>query len=251
MKLVRILLLAASVLVAACSAAPAQQVPLQAGPWVGGHVPMYSGSGGTQPIIQDAGTAGGGAAGANPSEVGITARGTGTAPYEGQGHGPNGEILCTYDAPTTNATGYHYLCMSPNAEGSALITVGAGGGAGGIGLNFIIDGAVIPFPGNVVPNTWADNLTATGTTQGTAFTVSTATSAFTTVAASTGAVLPITTGLENGTPYTIINAGANPLNVYPPVGESINGGSTDAAVTIYPNGRATFNFRGSSAWYAR
>ena len=41
--------------------------------------------------------------------------------------GPYGTNICDYDAPTNNATGYHYVCLSANAQGGALIAVGAGG----------------------------------------------------------------------------------------------------------------------------
>lgn len=266
----------------------AQQVPLQAGPWAAGHVPMYSTSGGTQPIIQDAGTAGGGSTGANPSEIGITARGTGTPPYADQGHGPNGEIFCTYDAPTTNATGYHYLCMSPNADAGGLVSYGAVGSATVAPLQFMVNGTLYEFPGtgngNVVgPATttigdiaiWdnttgtllagisssailphlADNLTSTGANQGTAFAIVQNLNAFTTVAPSTGGILP--TVDPNGSTITagytvqVVNAGANSLTVYPPVGQAINGQSANASVSIYANSNAAFIFRGAGAWYAR
>jgi hypothetical protein len=124
----------------------AQQVPLQAGPWAAGHAPMYSTSGGTQPILQDSGTAAGGATGIGFGELGLTARGTGTPPYVAQGHGPNGENFCNYDAPITNATGYHYLCMSPNIGGDGTISYGAGGIATPGSLNFLINGSTYEFP---------------------------------------------------------------------------------------------------------
>lgn len=41
--------------VAAIVPAYAQSVPLQGGPWTPGNVPMYSASGGSQPILQDSG----------------------------------------------------------------------------------------------------------------------------------------------------------------------------------------------------
>lgn len=255
----RALLIATALLIAGCSATPAQQVPLQAGPWAAGHLPMYSGSGGAQPIIQDAGTAGGGASGANPSEIGVTARGTGTAPFADQGHGPNGEIFCTYDAPTTNATGYHYLCLSPNALGGGLISYGAAGAAATLPLNFLVNGTLIEFTGGgggggaPVP-TFSDNLTSTGNNQGTALALTSTINAFTTVAASTGTILPTTyNSLPIATGYTlqIVNSGANALTVYPPVGESINDGAGNAPVTIYMNATAQFIFRGTGAWYAR
>lgn len=123
-----------------------QSVPLQGGPWTAGHMPMYSLSGGSQPVIQDGGTASGGAAGTNPSELGITIRGTGTAPYANQGNGVLNTNICDYDAPTNNSTGYHYLCLSPNAQGGGILAYGAGGGASQLPLYFNINGTNYEFP---------------------------------------------------------------------------------------------------------
>src|ERR1700729_1678535 len=114
---------------------------LQGGPWTPGHVPQYVGQGSQQPVVSDGGSAAGGAIGVNINEIGIVARGTGTAPYSAQGSGPFGSIDCLYDAPINNATGYHFLCLSPNSTGgNALISYGAGGTATPGALNFNING---------------------------------------------------------------------------------------------------------------
>lgn len=130
---------------------------LQGGPWTPGHVPQYVGQGSSQAVVQDGGGARGGAVGVNPSELGITARGTGTAPYAGQGTGPLGTNVCDYDAPTTNATGYHYLCLSPNAQGGGLLAYGASFPATALPFKFNINGTAYTFPfvtgGIVGPNT--------------------------------------------------------------------------------------------------
>lgn len=121
----------------------AQASLLQAGPAVPGHAPMYVSSGNSQPIVTDSGTAAGGAAGVGLKELGLIVRSTGTAPYANAGTGPNGENICDYDAPTTNATGYHYLCLSPNAGGGALISTGAVNGATEQPLQFLINGVTV------------------------------------------------------------------------------------------------------------
>jgi hypothetical protein len=72
--------------------------------------------------------------------------GTGTPPFAGTGTGPLGTNLCDYDAPITNPTGYHYLCLSPNAQGGGLIAYGAAGGATQLPLTAIINGVSYPFP---------------------------------------------------------------------------------------------------------
>jgi hypothetical protein len=138
------------VLICAAASTPAlgQSAVLQGGPWQPGHAPMYVGRGSSQPVVQDSGPASGGAVGVGLSELGITARGTGTPPYVGQGTGPFGTNFCDYDAPTTNATGYHFLCFSANAQGGGgMIAYGAGGVATPGILSINVNGTVVPFPG--------------------------------------------------------------------------------------------------------
>ena len=119
-----------------------QATLLQGGSWSSGYLPVYSGSGGSQPIVQNSGSAAGGGVGIR--ELAVIARGTGTAPYAGQGTGPYGTVNCTYDGPTTGA--HHYLCFSANAQGGGLIAFGAAGGAAQTNLNMIINGTTYQFP---------------------------------------------------------------------------------------------------------
>ena len=146
MRLARILVAVLSL--ATPAAAFGQSAVLQGGPWTQGHIPQYVGQGSSQPIVQDGGPAGGGAVGVNPGEIGITKRGNGTssAPYSGTGTGPLGTSVCTYDAPITNATGYHYLCIDPNAQGGGLLAYGSGGTASALPFNFYVNGSTYTFP---------------------------------------------------------------------------------------------------------
>ena len=124
--------------------AQAQNAILQGAPWAAGHVPMYAGPGGTQPVVIDSGTAGGGAPGVGLSELGLTARGAGAGPFANAGSGPDHENFCDYDGPVTGP--YHYLCLSPNAQGGGLIAFGAAGGAPQTNLNLNINGVSYAFP---------------------------------------------------------------------------------------------------------
>jgi hypothetical protein len=120
------------------TAALAQGVLQQAGPATQGHVPAYANPSqtGSLPVVTDGGPAGGGGPGVGLSELNITARGTGT--------GPNGEVACVQDAPTTSPTGYHYLCLSANISGNnAVISIGTGGTATPGILTFIINGVTV------------------------------------------------------------------------------------------------------------
>lgn len=83
-------------------------------------------------------------------------------------------------------------------------------------------------------------LTATGSTQGTALAVPSNINQFTTVAASTGAILPATA--QPSDEYVIMNAGANALLVYPPSGASIGAGAANAGFSVAAGKSAYFFF---------
>ncbi len=137
------------VMLAALAASPVfAQTILQGGPTIQNHIPQYSSSGNMQPSVIDGGGSGGGALGYNPSEIGITAISpTGVYPVANGGNGPNHEHGCFYDAPTTNPTGYHYLCLDPNALGGGLLSYGSGGGAAVLPFSQIINGVSYTFAG--------------------------------------------------------------------------------------------------------
>lgn len=136
-------------------AAFSQGTVLQGGPGAPGRVPMYIGPPGSQTFLVDSGPAGGGGPGVGLSELGLTAQGVGTAPFASQGSGPLGTNLCDYDAPITNPGGYHWLCFSANAQGGALITIGASGAVASQPLQFIINGVTYQFPPALVIGTTA------------------------------------------------------------------------------------------------
>lgn len=83
---------------------------------------------------------------------------------------------------------------------------------------------------NAIGGPVANNLTATGSTQGTALLLSTPIANVTTVAASTGVVLPA--GLVSSDDMIVRNGGANALAIYPPVGGTINGAAANTALSV-------------------
>lgn len=92
-------------------------------------------------------------------------------------------------------------------------------------------------------------LTATGTTQATALALPSDWNLFTTVAASTGCILPANGSNVNMTDvYIVMNHGANTLSVYPPTGGKIANGSANAAFSVAANKMATFVNIGSGNW---
>lgn len=80
-----------------------------------------------------------------------------------------------------------------------------------------------------IQGTVANALTAAGSSQATAVALGADQNRFTTVAASTGAILP---AMNPGDEMTVINAGANALSLYPPVGAQINALGNNAAYSI-------------------
>lgn len=80
-----------------------------------------------------------------------------------------------------------------------------------------------------IQGTTANNLTATGSTQGTALALPADICKFTTVAGSTGALIPPANPGDSG---TVFNGGANALSLYPPTGGKINAVATNSAYSI-------------------
>lgn len=92
----------------------------------------------------------------------------------------------------------------------------------------------------------ASGLTATGTTQADAYSLTAATNAFTTVASGTGAVL--SSDATGGDSQLVYNGGANALKVYPPSGQKMNALATDAAMTLAVNTACDFRKLTSTVW---
>lgn len=133
-------------------AAQAQSTLLQGGAITAGHVPMYVNSYSQQPVVQDSGPASGGGNGIGLSELGLTVRGAGTAPYLNAGTGDYNTNLCDNDGPITSAAGYHSLCFGPYSSGTGftggVISYTAHGTATPEPLTIIVNGQTFSFPGS-------------------------------------------------------------------------------------------------------
>ncbi len=90
-------------------------------------------------------------------------------------------------------------------------------------------------------------ISAAGTTQGTATAITSSEVNVTTVAASSGVVLPTNDG---GEVVQITNNGANTLNVYPDSGSTIDSAAANIAVTIPAGQTATYTVLASGKWYS-
>lgn len=100
------------------------------------------------------------------------------------------------------------------------------------------------------------NLTATGNSQGTALALPTDFDIFTTVAASTGTILPwgvdgtVAGPVQIADEITIVNHGANALSVYPQSGGKIANGAANAAFSVSATKTAYFTYLGSGNYAA-
>jgi hypothetical protein len=90
-----------------------------------------------------------------------------------------------------------------------------------------------------------DNVTAAGSTQGTATLVTGAHVIVTTAAASTGVILP---PAELGAEVTVKNLGANAVLVYPATGGAINALAANAGFSVAAAGQGRFLGRNNLNW---
>jgi len=91
------------------------------------------------------------------------------------------------------------------------------------------------------------SVTAAGATQGTATALTTSYNVITTAAAGTGVILP--TPLLNGWAISIVNRGANAVNVYPNTGGSINGGVANAPFVLTAGNAVILENSSTTAWF--
>jgi len=74
--------------------------------------------------------------------------------------------------------------------------------------------------------------TAAGTGQSTAYAITTVNTVFTTVAAGTGAVLPVTPTVSANDRLHVANHGANTLAVYPPTGGKLSNNTANVPALL-------------------
>ena len=142
---------------------------------------------------------------------------------------------------TINNTG-----VTSNVATANQTTVSAATGAVTIGLS-----STLIAPGSVQVTTSfqtsaTNTISAAGASQGTATALTTDYNVVTTVAASTGVVLPA--GLS-GRAITIVNRGANTLNVYPAAGGTIDALGANTPTTVLSNQTLTVEAISATQWY--
>jgi hypothetical protein len=129
-----------------CGVAFGQGAILQGGPVTASHPVVWYYSG----LVGDPGNAAGfgpnGVAGVGISELLLVHQGTGTPPYANVGTGPMYATNCGYDGPVSSGSGYHYLCLDPNANGGGLIEYGYSPPATPLPLNLCVNGSCTVLP---------------------------------------------------------------------------------------------------------
>ena len=116
-------------------------------------------------------------------------------------------------------------------------------------LKNIMGAGVPPLVATQINGVAVDGLTATGNSQGTALALPGDVNVFTTVAASSGCILPANP--SPGDELVVANLGANALSVYPQGVGTIQNGSASAAFSVAANKSAKFIARsGSLNWIA-
>lgn len=97
----------------------------------------------------------------------------------------------------------------------------------------------------------SNNLTAAGSTQGTALALPSDFNIVTTTAASTGVILPAAgPQCSPGDSFIVVNHGANSLTVYPPTGGKIANGSANAGLALASNKTGFYLHLGSGNYAA-
>lgn len=99
------------------------------------------------------------------------------------------------------------------------------------------------FAAQAIVGDVGNNLTAAGSTQGTALKLASANNVVTTTAASTGVQLP---AMGTGDCVEVANLGANALLVYPVTGGTIQGGAANAGFSVPTLKTAMFTARDAS-----
>jgi hypothetical protein len=199
-----------------------------------------------------------------PVATGISGLGTGVATALAVNTNTAGSIVVLNGAlgtpssgTLTNATGLPvatgisglgtgvatFLATPSSANLAAAVTDETGSGA----LVFATNPSLTTptLNSSVVNNNNA--VSAAGTTQGTATALTVDYNVITTVAASSGVVLPTATA---GRRIVIVNKGANTLSIYPATGAAIDALAANAATQVAANGSIEIMASSATQWYS-
>jgi hypothetical protein len=142
--------------------------------------------------------------------------------------GNAGQLFSITDSMTGN------IFTVNDVSGIPMISVDAGGN-----IQFAASGGFVSYGVTT-------GITAAGSTQGTATTLTRPINVVSTVSASTGVILPT---VPAGARILVMNTSATALNVYPPSGAAINSAATNAAYAQPAGARLEFVSVSATQWY--
>ena len=153
-----------------------------------------------------------------------------------------------------NATGIYIVTPSTGAGGGVASVSGTAGQISSTGgANPVLSfPSAVTMPGSLAITTLfylsvSASVSAAGATQGTATALTSSINIVTTVAASTGVSLP--TPSQGGVEITVVNNGANTLNVYPASGGTIESLAVNVPITLSAGARATYIASSTTQWW--
>lgn len=194
--------------------------------------------------VQSAGNIVGGAIGQIVYQTGSGTTGFVAVGSAGQVLRSAGSAIPVYSTSTFADTyGANTLLYANGANTIQGLTTGNNG-------ILVTSGSGVPSISSALPPLLTTAITtaisAAGSTQGTATALTTDINNVTTVASSTGVVLPTAVA---GQQITVINNGANILNIYPATGAAIDGLTTNTATYISKSVSITFRATSATQWY--
>jgi hypothetical protein len=142
--------------------------------------------------------------------------------------GNAGQLFSITDSMTGN------IFTVNDVSGIPMISVDAGGN-----IQFAASGGFVSYGVTT-------GITAAGSTQGTATTLTRPINVVSTVSASTGVILPT---VPAGARILVMNTSGTALNVYPPSGAAINSAATNAAYAQPAGARLEFVSVSATQWY--
>ena len=149
-------------------------------------------------------------------------------------------MLSGISYPNDGSGGFFYWNAGGNAADDNYTYIVPYGDSSGLWQRLTLPGA----PPIRVPTTAI--ISAAGTTPGTATPLTAQFNVVTSVAANSGVILRVLSGVPT---IKVLNRGSNPLNVYPPNGSQIELLGTNNPAGIYMNGGNFYTTTGTTQWY--
>lgn len=173
--------------------------------------------------------------------------GNGTAAVGVTAAGTTGQVLVgtTGSAPSWSALSGLAVTSLTGTANQVAVSASTGAVTLSTPATFVAPGTIQDTTGMLQSTTSA--ITAAGATQGTATVLTTSYNIVTTVAAGTGVRLQTPSGA--GYITTVVNRGANALNVYPDTGDQIDNAAANSPVVLPVGASATYQAASTGQWY--